>query len=91
MLLLSIITITGLLSFMKFPEKLFPQVPVSRTIPTSEQIPAFTPSPSFEQMPALTPSPFFEQMLVAEPIPGPPKKSQHPIQFQHLNKFQLLN
>jgi hypothetical protein len=62
MLLLSIITATGLLDFVKFPEKLFPKVPVSRPIPTSEQIPAFTQSPSFEYIPVFTPSPFFEHI-----------------------------
>jgi hypothetical protein len=65
MLILSIITATGLLGFVKFPEKSFPQVPVSRPIPTFEQIPAFTPSSSFEQIPLFTPSPFFEQTTPA--------------------------
>jgi hypothetical protein len=69
MLLLSINTTTGLLVFVKFPEKLFPQVPLSRPIPTSEQIQAFTPRPFFEQIRAFTPSPSFEQMPAVELIP----------------------
>jgi hypothetical protein len=70
MLLLSIITATGLLDFVKFPEKLFPQVPVSRRLPKSGQIQDFTPSPSFEYIPASTPSPSFEPMPAVELIPA---------------------
>jgi hypothetical protein len=69
MLLSSIITATGLLDFVKFPEKLFPRVPVSRPIPTSEQIPAFTPSPFFEQIPPFTQSPSFEPIRAFTPSP----------------------
>jgi hypothetical protein len=70
MLPLSIITITGLIGFVKFPEKLFPQVPVSRTIPTSKQIPSFTPSPSFEQMPAAELIPAPEEVTASTPVPA---------------------
>jgi hypothetical protein len=69
-LLLSIITVIGLIGFVKVPEKLSPQVPVSRPISTSKQIPASTPNPPFEQIPTFTPSPSSEQMPAVEVIPA---------------------
>ena len=69
MLILSIIT-TGFLAFVNYPEKLFPQVPVSSPIPTPEQIPAFTSSPSFERMPAVELIPASEEVPPSTPVPA---------------------